>query len=65
LKKYPFWFLVLFSTLFLIVGVPSLVIGAFDTANRELFIVTAILVVPQMIGLSVCTWTEWKERKKV
>ncbi len=60
---WPFYVLIFFSMLFAFVGVPALVIGFFDKKNFGLFIITTILVIPQMIGCWVCTWMVWREGK--
>jgi hypothetical protein len=54
-ESWPIWGLIFWSIIFAVVLVPCLVVGYLDKANRGLFIMVAILVVPQMIALWVST----------
>ena len=51
------------SALMLFGAVPSLVVGAMDTANRWLFILIAALTIPQILGCWWATWEAWREMK--
>lgn len=61
--KHPMAGLVIFSLLFLFVGVPALIVGSMDKENRLLFVIVAVFVVPQMVALWVCTVIEYIKRK--
>ena len=60
--RWPFICLLACSGIFAFIAFPALVIGFQDDENFGLFVVTAMVVAPQMVAVWACTFFAWKER---